>query len=744
MTKRPTKFVARRAKTAFVMVIVLGMLTDIISLGRLQLVDPKGYAEKAARQQLSDTTVNAKRGTIYDSNMNVLAQSATAWKIFLVPSKIKDEAMREFLIKGLCEILGLDEEKLRKKTLMDTNYAVVAEKVENEAKKKVSEFKLSYAGLTEVIGISSDNKRYYPQNNFAASVLGFTGAGDIGRSGLELKYDSTLTGIPGRVISAVNAMQDKMTSSFETSYDAQDGISVVLTIDEVIQHYLEQSIEQARHNNNASYAYGIVMDVKTGAILAMTTKPDYDLNDPYTVANSALSDEISKIADASKRSEKLIAAQYSQWRNRCISDTYEPGSVFKCITASAGLEEGVVTLDETLTCTGKITIAGRTINCANHSGHGLQNFTQGLMNSCNPWFVTVGQRIGAKTFSEYFEAFGLTEKTGIDLPAEANPVMGVTYYNPKTMTNSDLASASFGQTVKVTPLQMITAISAIGNGGKLMQPYIVDKMLDAQGNVIYETVPTVKRQVISEKVASQVATMMEAVATSGGGQNAYVPGYHVAGKTGTSEKLDSTSEKKLYIASFCCFAPSYDPEIAVIIIVDEPKAGKINGSSISAPVAGEVVENTLKYLNIEPNYSANELAKLNAVAPELVKLSVSEAAKTAQSKGFTVKVIGSGNSVISQMPSASQSMPKNGLIILYTDEGISAKTTTVPALTNMTLAQANKEAVNAGLNIKISGTFSGSSEVVSYKQSIEKGASVPMGTTVTVYFKNDYVGNDLA
>lgn len=744
MTKRPTKFVARRAKTAFVMVIVLGMLTDIISLGRLQLVDPKGYAEKAARQQLSDTTVNAKRGTIYDSNMNVLAQSATAWKIFLVPSKIKDEAMREFLIKGLCEILGLDEEKLRKKTLMDTNYVVVAEKVENEAKKKVSEFKLSYAGLTEVIGISSDNKRYYPQNNFAASVLGFTGAGDIGRSGLELKYDSTLTGIPGRVISAVNAMQDKMTSSFETSYDAQDGVSVVLTIDEVIQHYLEQSIEQARHNNDASYAYGIVMDVKTGAILAMTTKPDYDLNDPYTVANSALSDEISKIADASKRSEKLIAAQYSQWRNRCISDTYEPGSVFKCITASAGLEEGVVTLDETLTCTGKITIAGRTINCANHSGHGLQNFTQGLMNSCNPWFVTVGQRIGAKTFSEYFEAFGLTEKTGIDLPAEANPVMGVTYYNPKTMTNSDLASASFGQTVKVTPLQMITAISAIGNGGKLMQPYIVDKMLDAQGNVIYETVPTVKRQVISEKVASQVATMMEAVATSGGGQNAYVPGYHVAGKTGTSEKLDSTSEKKLYIASFCCFAPSYDPEIAVIIIVDEPKAGKINGSSISAPVAGEVVENTLKYLNIEPNYSANELAKLNAVAPELVKLSVSEATKTAQSKGFTVKVIGSGNSVISQMPSASQSMPKNGLIILYTDEGISAKTTTVPALTNMTLAQANKEAVNAGLNIKISGTFSGSSEVVSYKQSIEKGASVPMGTTVTVYFKNDYVGNDLA
>lgn len=742
MAKRPTKLMAKRAVIAFLIVAVLGLGVDIFALGRLQLVDPKGYAEKAASQQLSDTTVNAQRGTIYDSNMNILAQSATAWKIYLVPSKIKDEEMRSNVINGLNEILGLDIEKLRQKTLMDTNYVVVAEKVENEAKEKISTLKLE-KGLTEVIGITSDNKRYYPQSNFAASVIGFTGAGDVGRSGLELQYDSTLTGVPGRIISAVNAWQDKMKSSFETSYDAKDGVSVVLTIDEVIQHYLESSLEQARIDNDATYAYGIVMQVKTGAILAMTTQPDYDLNDPYTLSDTALSEEINKIADTTERSKALISAQYSQWRNRCISDTYEPGSVFKCITAAAGLEEGVVTLDETLNCTGRITVAGRIINCHNHSGHGVQNFTQGLMNSCNPWFVTVGQRLGTSTFSEYFEAFGLTEQTGIDLPAESKPVMGVTYYNPKTMTVSDLASASFGQTVKVTPLQMITAISAIGNGGKLMQPYIVDKMLDSDGNVIYETTPTVKRQVVSQKVASQVATMMEAVATSGGGQNAYVAGYHVAGKTGTSEKLENQSEK-LYIASFCCFAPANDPEIAVIIVVDEPKAGKINGSSISAPVAGEVVENTLKYLNVEPNYSASELSKLNASSPSLTGLSVNEAKKTAEGKGFSVRIVGSGDHVVSQMPAASLSMPKNGLIVLYTEEGSGSKTTTVPTLTGLTLTQANKAAINAGLNIKISGTFSDSSEAISYKQSLDAGTSVPMGTTVSVYFKNDSVGNDLA
>ncbi|MCR4925321.1 MAG: PASTA domain-containing protein [Clostridiales bacterium] len=742
-TKRPTKLMAKRAIIVFAIVIVLGLGVDIFSLGRLQLVDPKGYAEKAASQQLSDTTVNAQRGTIYDSNMNVIAQSATAWKIYLVPSKITDEDMRKVIVDGLSEILSLDKQKLEEKTRLDTNYVVIAEKVENEAKKKVSEFKLSYKGLTEVIGISSDNKRYYPQNNFAASVIGFTGSGDIGRSGIELEYNSKLTGVPGRIISAVNAWQDKMASSFETSYDAQNGTSIVLTIDEVIQHYLETSLEQARQNNKATYAYGIVMQVKTGAILAMTTQPDYDLNDPYEIADATVFEKIKATADAEERSKLTIATQYSQWRNRCISDTYEPGSVFKCITASAGLEEGVVTLDETLNCTGKITIAGRTINCANHSGHGVQNFTQGLMNSCNPWFVTVGQRLGTQKFSEYFEAFGLTEQTGIDLPAEAKPVMGVTYYNPKTMTISDLASASFGQTVKVTPLQMITAISAIGNGGKLMQPYIVDRMLDSDGNVIYKTTPTVKRQVISEKVASQVATMMEAVATNGGGQNAYVAGYHVAGKTGTSEKLENTNEK-LYIASFCCFAPANDPEIAVIIIVDEPRAGKINGSSISAPVAGEVVENTLKYLNVEPNYSAKELAKLNGTAPTLVNLSVSEAKKTAEGKGFTVRVIGSGDHVISQMPGAASSMPKNGLIILYTEEGKTSSTTTVPNLVGMTLTNANKAAINAGLNIKISGTFSDSSSVVSYKQSLDSGSNVPMGTTVTVYFKDDTVGNDIA
>ena len=743
MSRRPTKLMGNRAVIALLF-LVGAFIVNIGCLVRLQIFDPLGYKEKAAAQQISDVTVSALRGTIYDSKMNVIAQSATAWKVYLDPSKIPDEEIKN-VVKNLAEILDVDEEKLLKNVTeyaeKEMGYYVVKEKVENDAKEKVNDFRLQNSGYTEFIGIESDSKRYYPNNNFASSVIGFTAAQDAGRAGIELQYDSELTGTPGRTITAVNALSFEMTNGFETTYDAQAGTDLVLTIDSVIQHYLEKSITQALVDNKAKYAYGIVMDVKTGAILAMTTQPDYNLNDPYTLTDNQLLTDINKIEDISERSQQLLNAQFSQWRNRCISDTYEPGSVFKTITASAGLEEGVVSMDETLNCPGYIIVGDRRINCHNHAGHGTENFTQGLMNSCNPWFVTVGQRLGVDTYMKYFEAFGFTEQTGIDLPAEFQPVKGVHYYDKETMTNLDLASVSFGQSFQVSPLQMITAVAAIGNGGKLMEPYVVQAMTDSEGNTIWEKTPTVRRQVISEKVASQVAEMMEAVVTSGGGQNAYVAGYHVAGKTGTSEKL--TSDEKKYIASFCCFAPSYDPEIAVIIVIDEPSAGKINGSTISAPVAGEVVEQTLKYLNVEPRYSANELAVLSDTSPDLVGKSITEAKRLAESKGFEVKVIGSGTKVLRQSPEAGSVIPKEGIVILYTEEG-DAQTVKVPDLTGLTLSEANKKASNAGLNIKISGNFLNSGDIKSYKQSIEKDSSVAMGTTITVYFRSDTAGNDLA
>lgn len=732
MQTRPSKRMATRAALAMAG-LSLAFLYGIGALIYAGLINGEENRLKAERNQLSDTQIAAERGTIYDSNMNVLAKSASAWLVYINPSQIKDDTQKELVVNGLSQILGVDADSVRTKAeKTKTGYQKIAGEVETDVKEALEAYidENSDNKLSTIIGIDPDTKRYYPYSSFASTIIGFTNSDDQGVGGIEMQYDDDLTGVSGRIITAKNAQQGSMSSDYETTYDAKPGESLVLTIDEVIQYYLEQGLEQALVDTGAKYAYGIVMDTDTGAILGMTSKPDFDLNNPRKISNAALSETIAAITDDTQRAQETTNALYAQWRNRTISDTYEPGSVFKTVVVSAALEEGVVDLNTTYTCTGGIQVADNYQRCWKPGGHGHETLTQGLMNSCNPFFITIGQALGEERFYKYFEAFGFTEKTGIDLPAEAKPVAGKTYHALESMGISELSSSSFGQTFQVSPIQMITSVNTIANGGKLMQPYVVDSKLDSDGNVVYKTTPTVKRQVISEKTASTVADMMEQVVSIGTGKNAYVAGYHVAGKTGTSEKIGIEGA---YIASFAGFAPADNPEISILIAIDEP-TGEHGGGAVAAPIAGMLLEKIMTYLNVEPQYEDDELSNISSVAPSLVGKSVGDA-KVSAAK-FTVKVVGSGTKVISQTPAAGQQMRTGGVIVVYTEENAAKQTATVPNLCNMSMSQANSAAVNAGFNIRLSGTTN-SGEVLSYKQSVNAGEEAEIGSVITVYFKSN-------
>ncbi len=753
-----------RAFIVFVLLVGLVFGSTVVNLARIQLFDSEQYKQQAEKNQLHDTEISAARGIIYDANGTVLAKSASVWKIYIKPNEIaefENEDFKNDLCRKLSAIIGVDFDDIKEKANKSKYaYLILKRQVEFEEKERVAEFLsqyYSYFVTTEndkgelvqnekkiyysaAVGIDPDVKRYYPYGSLAANVIGFTGTDDIGRLGVELKYDTLLTGTPGRIISAQNGKSDVMKQEYETIYDPVQGTSLVLTIDEVIQRYLEDSLEQVYIDSKGVGAYGVVMDVETGAILAMANMGNFDLNSPQALTEEEEKALVEAYPDESERSTARNNLLYSKWRNFIVSDSYEPGSVFKIVTAAAAIEENVLSENFSYTCTGRIQVADRIIKCHDRDGHGTQDLKHGLMNSCNPLFITIGQALGQEKFFEYFEAFGFTEKTGIDLPAEPTPVAGVNYHSLENMGLVELSSSSFGQSFQVTPIQMVTAISAVANGGYLMTPYVVARQLDENGNVISETQPQIRRQVISEETATEVADMMEAVVTSGTGKNAYVSGYRVAGKTGTSQKLGSDGE---YVASFGCFAPANDPEIAVLILVDEPE-GQINGGQICTPVAAQVVEKTLEYMGVERQYSDKELEKLDTLTPGLVGKTTDDAVAFLKDKGFEVKVVGNGDQVVSQMPSYNHSIPQGGVVVLYTEKDAERLTVEVPNLTLMTLSAVNKYALAAGLNVKISGNALNEGELISYSQSIEEGQTVEYGTTVTVYFKSETGVSDYA
>ena len=740
MNKKPTKQMESRSFKAFI-IFCVALIIIIGNLFWISVVKGEEYRLKAERNQLSDTVIAANRGTIYDSNMKVLAQSASAWLVYINPSKITTDEQKQLLIDGFADIFELDKETVAKKVNREqSGYEKIIGQIDNALKEELQEYLKAHKDqkLGSIVGIDPDTKRYYPLGSFASTIIGFTGSEDIGRSGLELKYNSELTGQSGRIITAKNALSGDMPNDYETTYDAQQGYSLVLTIDEVIQYYLEQQLAQAVTETQAKYAYGIVMDVKTGAILGMSTMPDYDLNSPYKIHSNSVIKEIEEMEDENAKAQAETNALYAQWRNRTVTDSYEPGSTFKLFVAAAALEEGIMTTETTYNCTSRVQVADYFQNCFNHKAHGTQTVAEALPNSCNTFFITMGQKLGAETFSKYFEAFGFTEATGIDLPSEAKPVAGKTYYEAKNMGVAELSSASFGQTFQISPIQMITAVASLGNGGKLMRPYVVSKILDEDGNIVSETEPYVKRQVISENTAKTMTELMEEVVVWGTAKNAYVAGYHIAGKTGTSEKIGASAADET-VASFVGFAPADNPEIAVFIALDEPQYYATGGSG-AAPVAGRIFENILAYKNIDPEYSDEEISQMTVTAPNLI----GESTETVKSKasGFTVKIIGEGTTVLSQTPSSSQSMPKGGVIVVYTDESAEKQKAVVPELTGLTLTEANRTAANAGFNLKVAGTTQGAGQILSYKQSIAKDTQAETGSIITVYFRSSEIISD--
>ena len=716
------------------------MAVLIVRLFYLQVVQADMWKEKASSQQMYSTSITATRGNIYDRNMKTLARSVTVWTVFISPAEMKEE-QRELVASGLSEILDVDYDMVYEKSLKTWRYnETIKKKVDNDTADEVTAF----IQENDIRGIylTEESMRYYPYGNLASTVLGFTGSDGSGAYGLEAYYNKALSGTDGVIASVRNAKGTAMPFSEQQIYDAEDGQSLVLTIDETVQHYLEKHLENAVQEHEVqNRAVGIVMNVKTGEILAMSTKPDFDPNEPSAIYDTATAEALAEqLEEAGGDEEKLDAyyealgeAQLAQWRNKAISDPYEPGSVFKLITASAALETGTVTGSTPFYCPGYIEVAGNRIACWKAGGHGNLDFVGAIKGSCNPAFIMTGQALGAELFMEYLDKFGLYDVTGVDLPGEATSIM----HSRETMLNENMASlssASFGQTFKVTALELMTAVNATVNGGYLMQPYVVSQVLDSDGNVISSTEPVVVRQVISEETSALVASYAEQVVSGegGSGARAAVPGYRIGGKTGTSQKLDQEGDET--ILSFYGFAPADDPEIAVLVMLDEPQKNNQYGSVIAAPVVGNILADILPYLGFEPSYTEEELSSADMATPYLINYGLQEAQSTLVQAGLEYRVVGSGTTVVGQTPGAAMPIPGGGTVVLYTEEGEKA-TASVPYVIGKTGNEANRLILNAGFNIKIEGESLEHEGCVAVAQSIEAGENAEIGTVITVTFE---------
>ncbi len=746
MASKPNKTMLLRMFIVLLCVVIITVGVSGYRLSLIMLVRGEKYQSLASEQQLYDSLITAPRGNIYDKNMNVLATSATAWTVYITPNGInkltdetKKETIRNLIADGLSSILEVDRNEVYENTSKKSYYVIVKKKIDKETSDKVREFITANKDyeLTKYIGLDETTKRYYPNNSLASVVLGFVGDDEQGLAGIESYYDTTLTGEPGRVVAAKTAYGVDMPFTYEMVEEAKQGNSLVLTIDNYIQYVAEKQLKQAVEDNKCNErGVAVVMNVNTGAILGMAVTGDYDPNDPFTL--SASDKAIVDALTGDERNAKLSELRNRQWRNKAVSDAYEPGSVFKIFTAAAALEENTVTPNSSFSCVGHTQVAGQPYDCHKTTGHGVQSLYTAMSNSCNPAFITIGQALGVNTFSKYFEAFGFTSKTGVDIPGETSSI----YYSKERMGPVELASASFGQTFKITSMQLIAAAAASVNGGYLVQPHIVDKVVDENGNVVESSSKAYKRQVISEETSARLREALEVV-VNGGAKNAYVAGYRTGGKTGTSEKIDlmnETNQRGLYVASYVGMAPIEKPEIAVLVLLDEPTAGSIYGGTISAPVASAIMSEILPYLGFEPHYSEEELSKRAIPVPDLQGLSVNEAKNKVTSIDLIYKVVGDGDSVVSQLPAAGDTLYAGGLVIIYTDsESVDEQTVTVPDFTGKSVSQVNALAAESGLNVKFSGNTLEGANTLSFSQSVEAGTEVSTGTSITVYFRDDSV-----
>ena len=719
---------------SFVLMILMGVVMFVLLFFRLfdlQITRHEELQGKAVNQQTRRTVVTANRGTIYDAGGNILAISSSAETIILSPLEI-DNAVndtenpvswtKESLAAGLAEILGKDASAIRKR--MDnvkSQYEVIQLRADEDTAAKVR----SYVDENKIAGVHlvADTKRYYPYGSLAAQVIGFVGDENTGLYGLEAYYEKELEGQSGLVISSKDQAENDMLYTYEQYFAAKNGSDLTLTLDTTIQYYLEKGIESMVDKFSAANgASGIVMDAKTGGVLAMASYPNYDLNDFLTVSDQTLQERI-------ERGESTVAdMQLLQWRNKALNDTYEPGSTFKILTLSAALEEGVVDKTTTVNCGGSVNISGYTIHCSNKNGHGLQTLVQSVGNSCNPAFINYGLRIGSEKFYEYMRSFGLMNTTGIDLGGEAVGVFAA----DSSFTQLDLACYAFGQNFTVTPLALIAAQAACVNGGYLHTPYLVERIADSDGNVTYRHDDTPVRQVISEQTSATVRECLEYVVASGTGKNGQVAGYRIGGKTGTADKGQTGD----VVVSFLCFAPADDPQVIMLITMDTPSRATgtyVSGGNMVAPTASTVMAEILPYLGVEPSYSAEELLGMDTTVPNVIGMSVEEAKAKLKDRALSYKIVGDGETITDQTPAGGAIIPGKSSVILYVGEEKSTDKCVVPHLIGKTPSEANTTATAAGLLIRFSGTTgSESSSVRVLSQSIDEGTEVEAGTVITV------------
>ena len=749
----PSRQMLRR--TLFLMAVfgIGAFLLLLARLYKLQIIDHEKYESMAIEQQLRSVPSSAMRGTIYDTNRNTLAVSASVDNVYLSPQEIEMYGEdRALIARGLSEILGMDYDEIYKKSGQKGSwYVTVARKLEKDKADEIRSFKNQY-GLRGV-RLETDTKRYYPNSSLACHLIGFVGTDNYGLEGIEAKYDEALSGSPGRTVRATNAMGTELLfSQFEEYYPGEDGFDLVTTIDETIQYYVEKHLKQAVADYDIQNGAGaIAMDVNTGQILAMASLGGYDLNDFLAVSDADMA-IINAAGTEEERAQLLSQAQARQWRNKALSDTYEPGSTFKIITLAMALEEGVVSLNDSFYCPGTVNVIGRTspIRCWKSGGHGSQNLTQAAQHSCNVAFVNIGQRVGAERFYDYCEAFGflnmtgnddenLTATTGIDLSGESGSIWWSrnTFCSPRNL--SQLAAASFGQTFTITPLQLICAVSACVNGGKLMQPYVVRQLLNPDGSVAYEREPRLVRQVISETTSQKLCQILEQVMgdpNDGTGRNAAVTGYRIGGKTGTSEKvsLEAQTGQKEYIVSFIGFAPADDPQIALLVFLDTPsnKSGVyVSGGQMAAPVVGRMLADILPYMGVEP--SLPEGAGDDASVPMLLELSLEEAKQRLSDCGLDYRCIGWGDTVTGQLPAAGTAIATGSQVILYFgDAQVSPNMETVPELSGLRYDQARDTLSRLGLFVSTRSPVNAASGQVVSSQSVPAGTAANHGCIVEV------------
>ena len=740
---------------------IVGFIPAALRLYDLMVLDYEYYADLALRNQSRTTLVAAQRGVIYDVNMNVLACNRSVENVYLNPRELRRAGEDIGAVsKTLGEILGIDPDWIAQQA-KDTafRYKQIAADVDLETADRIR----AYINEAQIAGIhlEPDAARYYPNGSLAAQVIGFTNASGVGSEGVEASYNSFLSGTAGKVITSKGNNEMDMPFSYEKYVESVPGCDVILTIDATVQACLEKQMAAAVGRYDVQNgAFGIVMNVKTGEILAMATLGSYDLNSYLEIADEDTAAELEKmrlyylaqepvsesyVAGKKAYQQALQAAQLKQWRNRVLSDGYEPGSTFKVLTMAAALDSGAITLNNTFHCSGSEMIPGRSqlLHCWRAAGHGSETTAQALQNSCNLAFAHIALKMGGETFYEYIKNFGILEKTGIDLGGESKGI----FFDKSLIVDTEkwgtasLTSGSFGQTFKITPLQLVRAIAAVVNGGYLMEPYIVSEVLDADGNTVLKQEPTVIRRVISEETSKTMCALLESVVQEGTAKNASVAGFSIGGKTGTSEKIDVFDENGQRvldkIVSFVGVAPMDDPQYIVLVALDTPSRSTgiyISGGVMAAPTVGAVMADILPYLGVAQNYTEKDAAGQKILMPDLTGMTRTEAEKALKALGLSMEAVGNAEEVTGQIPVAGQILPGGSEALVYFGDTPETRTVKVPDFTGMTRQQAADAAGKLGLYILVRGNTSIESHVTATAQSVEKDTIVPAGTTIEIEF----------